>query len=142
MKKKLRALSLSIGFVYLLFGALKLVPNLSPAESIGSETASMLCGGIIAPSACIILLAVLEVLIGSLLMSQRTLKVGVLLAFFHMIMTFTPFLFFPELTFGGYETMAPSLLGQYIIKNIIIICALIVIYPVQNEMNNKHYTYS
>lgn len=142
MKKKLRALSLSIGFVYLLFGGLKLVPNLSPAESIGSETASMLCGGIIAPSICIILLAVLEVLIGLLLMSQRTLKVGVLLAFFHMIMTFTPFIFYPELTFGSADTLAPSLLGQYILKNIIIICALLVIYPTDTSRVNTSYTYS
>lgn len=142
MKKKLRALSISIGVVYLLFGALKFVPNLSPAETIGSETVSALFGGLVAPSVCIIMLAVLEVIIGLSLLSSRTLKAGVLLAFFHMVMTFTPFLIFPDQTFSSYNTIAPSLLGQYIIKNIIIICALVVIYPEPAPMvEHKEYTY-
>ena len=143
MKKKLRALSLSIGVVYLLFGALKFVPNLSPAETIGSETVSVLFGGFITPSVSLLLLALLEVVIGTLLFSTRTLRAGVLLAFFHMVMTFTPFLIFPDQTFSNYSIIAPSLLGQYIIKNIIIICALIVIYPEPKKtIKQNEYTYS
>jgi len=141
MKKKLTALSISIGIIYLLFGGLKFFPNLSPAESIGSNTASMLCGGILAPTICIKLLALLEITIGLLLLSNRTLKIGILLAFGHMVMTFTPFIFFPELTFGGADTFTPSLLGQYILKNIIIICALVVIYPTKQDEKMTTYSY-
>lgn len=142
MEKKLTALSISIGFIYLLFGGLKFFPNLSPAEAIGCDTVMTISGGIIPDFVCIKLLALLEVVIGLMMMSKRTLRYGIWLALFHMVMTFTPFLLFPDLTFGAADSLAPSLLGQYIIKNIVIICALLVIYPTRHRDNRSQYELS
>jgi hypothetical protein len=46
----------------------------------------------------------------------------------HMVCTFTPLLFFPSLSFK-YAPYGFTLVGQYIMKNIIIVCAAMVIWP-------------
>jgi uncharacterized membrane protein YkgB len=128
MNGKHRLLAISIGIVYLLFGGLKFFPSLSPAESIGINTVQALTFGLFSAKSCILLLALFEVSIGLLLLCKVCLKPAIWAAMFHMIMTFTPFVFFPGETFAmEYETL--SLLGQYIIKNIVIISALVTIYP-------------
>lgn len=131
-RRKLTLLTISIGIVYFYFGALKFFPNLSPAEQIGSTTVCKICFNLVSPEICLLMLALLEVAIGICLMARIYLKPTIWIAMFHMVMTFTPFLFFPELIFQE-SFLSPSLLGQYIYKNIIIICALLVIYPVDKN---------
>ena len=128
MNKKHKALTISIGLVYILFGFLKFFPNYSPAEAVGIDTVAVLTFGLFDQQLAIIALALLEVGIGLLLVSGRFLRIGVGLALAHMVCTFAPFFIFPELTFGA-EMPSPSLLGQYILKNIVFICALVAIYP-------------
>jgi hypothetical protein len=43
------------------------------------------------------------------------------LLFIHMIMTFLPLIFLPSTTWSGF--LVPTLEGQYIIKNLVIIAA-------------------
>lgn len=134
---KFRILSISIGLIFFYFGFLKFIPQASPAESLGINTVSMLCFEIFSHKTCIILLALLEVAIGLSLITGRFLKWGVLVAIGHLILTFTPVLLFPELVFTE-SAWTPSLLGQYIYKNIALIAALWVIYP--SERSNKENT--
>ena len=48
-----------------------------------------------------------------------------------MICTFTPFLLLPDQVFnGGFLTL--TLVGQYIVKNIVFVCALLIAYKVVN----------
>lgn len=125
---KLRILSVSIGVIFFYFGFLKLFPNASPAENLGINTVSMLCFEILSRKACILALALLEVSIGLSLITGKFLKWGVITAITHLVMTFTPVFLFPDLVFAD-SPWTPSLLGQYIYKNIALIGALIVLYP-------------
>jgi len=128
---KFRILSISIGLIFFYFGFLKFIPQASPAESLGINTVSMLCFEVFSHKTCIVLLALLEVAIGLILITGKFFKWGVLVAIGHLIFTFTPVFFFQELVFTE-SAWTPSLLGQYIYKNIALIAALWVIYPSDN----------
>ena len=132
MKLKLQLLTISIGIIYILFGFLKFFPNVSPAESIGADTVYAITGGVISYKTGYFLLALLEVVIGLALVSGKLLKWAILAALAHMICTFVPFMMFPDLTLNS-EVLAPTLLGQYILKNVILVFALIVIYPTKMD---------
>lgn len=125
---KLKMLTFSIGIIFFYFGVLKFFPNISPAEQIGSTTVCKICFNLISPEVCLILLAILETLIGIGLMTRKYLRFTIFVAIAHMTMTFTPLLFFPDLIFQD-SMISPTLLGQYIYKNVIIICALLVVLP-------------
>jgi hypothetical protein len=123
-----------MGIVFVLFGALKFFPSFSPAEDLGINTVQMLTLGFFTPKMAIISLALFEVLIGLGLIFQKFYKITIIAALIHMACTFTPFFLYPDLTFAS-EVFTPSLLGQYILKNIVLIMALLVLYP-----NNKSHT--
>jgi uncharacterized membrane protein YkgB len=135
MNIKYRLLAISIGVIYLLFGGLKFFPNLSPAETIGIETVQMLTFFQFSSKMAILSLAVFEISIGLLLLCNRCRKIAIGLAICHLILTFTPFLFFPGEVFS-LEYNSLSLLGQYILKNIVIIFALVILYPTNVESQN------
>jgi len=132
MNSKVKFLSYSIGLIYILFGSLKFFPHISPAETIGIVTVQNLTFDMLSPTFAIYSLAILEVVIGILLFTKNYLKIGVIAALIHLIFTFTPFIFSPNEAFAT-EYFTPSLLGQYILKNIILIGALWVIYPSNEE---------
>lgn len=113
-----RVLRISIGVIYLWFGALKFFYGLSPAEQIASQTIHQLTFGLMPDNVAIFTLAVWECALGVLLIGCRFMKVVLLMMFVHMAFTFTPFVFFPQQTFSH---LGFTLLGQYIMKNIIII---------------------
>ena len=129
-----RFLAISIGLVYFFFGILKFFPELSPAEELAKNTIHQLSFGLIPEQWAIIALAVLESVIGLMLLLNQRLRLAIYLALGHMVCTFTPLFFFPELAFTEAPYF-PSLLGQYIGKNIIIVAALISlrIQPVNRE---------
>jgi uncharacterized membrane protein YphA (DoxX/SURF4 family) len=117
-------LSVCIGIVYVWFGMLKFFPGLSPAETIAMDTISELTLGFIPQKLSLLMLAVWETVLGALLIVGFLNRFALNLAMVHMVLTFTPFFFFPDLTF----TNAPfglTLLGQYIMKNIVFLALLI-----------------
>ena len=116
----------SVGIVYLWFGALKFFSGVSPAETLAQQTIQKLTFNLIDPSVSIILLALWETTIGILLLLTIWRRTTLLLALLHIILTFTPFLFFPELVFTNMP-FGLTLLGQYIIKNVIILGVLLVL---------------
>ncbi len=119
-------LRISIGVVFLWFGALKFIPGASPAEQLATKTISVLTFGVVKPAVSIYLLASLEVIIGIALILRVFLRTTLLLLFFQMLGTVTPLFIFPHETFSSIP-FVPTLEGQYIIKNIILISAGIVI---------------
>ena len=128
MLKKQHLLRYSIAIIFLLFGGLKFFPQLSPAESICAETVQKLTFYLISEGACVYALAIFEVAIGILLLSNRFIKLAIFLAIVHLVFTFSPFILSPSEVFD--QTINSfTLLGQYIVKNIIIISALLMIYP-------------
>jgi hypothetical protein len=71
-----------------------------------------------------VLLAIWETGIGLCLVINRFHKIAIPLAMVHILLTFTPMLFFPESVFDGGPFYL-SLLGQYIVKNFIIVSVLV-----------------
>ena len=67
----------------------------------------------------IIFLGTWEVTIGILMLFKKTEKIGIALLIPHMITTFLPLYYLPEITWQSF--LIPTLEGQYIIKNIIIV---------------------
>lgn len=141
MDKKFKILRYSIGSIFLLFGILKFFPQLSPAENIGIETVRILTFHILPESICILALAIFEITIGLLLISGKYPKFSVTIAIIHLLCTFTPFIFFPESVFN-LDMNSLSLLGQYIIKNVVIISSLLIIYPSEKFNDTQHKVYT
>lgn len=119
-------LRLSLGIVFLWFGALKLIPGVSPAENLATETISLLSGGLVPHAVIPYGLGVWECLIGLGLMSGVWLRVVLLLLALQMAGTFTPLVLFPEACFTR-APLVPTLEGQYIIKNLVLVAAALVI---------------
>jgi uncharacterized membrane protein YkgB len=92
----------ALGVVFLWFGALKLVPGLSPAEELAGGTILTLTGGLVEPWLSVPALGVWECLMGLGLVSGRALRLTLLSFFFHME-------------------------GQYIVKNLLLIRAAMMI---------------
>lgn len=130
-----RLLAISIGIVYVWFGVLKFIPELSPAEALAKHTIKFLTFGLIPENIGIILLAMLEVSIGVCLLFNLKLKTVIIIAIIHLMFAFIPVIFFPEISFTKMP-YALTLVGQYIVKNIIIISALFFIYPIDNYTSN------
>jgi len=101
---------------------LKFFPGYSPAEDIAIMTIRKLTAGFFGAHTSIILLAIWETLIGLLLVLGFRTKEVLISLLLHMLCTFTPLLLFPELSFK-IVPFSFTLLGQYIMKNIIIISA-------------------
>ncbi|CAZ96415.1 DoxX family membrane protein [Zobellia galactanivorans] len=125
--KNISFLQISIAIVYLWFGVLKFFNDVSPAEELAKETITSLSFGLIPPNVSIILLALLEVGIGTFLLFDLFRKQTVIVTLLHMVCTFSTLLLLNEASFT-FSPFAPTLLGQYIIKNLIIVAALISIY--------------
>lgn len=122
----LRLLRISVGIVFVWFGVLKFFPGLSPAQGLAINTIKLLTFNLVSETIIINGLALWEVLIGIGLITGRFMRETLLLLFLQMIGTFTPVLLFPHEVFTRIP-YAPTLEGQYIIKNIIIISAAIVL---------------
>lgn len=120
-------LAISIGIVYFWFGLLKFFPELSPAEELASSTISLLTFNLIPSKVSIMLLALWESLIGLFLILNIFRQSIIVITLVHMVFTFSPLFFFPELGFV-HAPFQFTLLGQYIFKNIIIIGALLTLY--------------
>ena len=122
----LRLLRISVGIVFVWFGVLKFFPGLSPAQDLAINTIKLLTFNLVSETIIINGLAFWEVLIGIGLITGKFMRETLLLLFLQMIGTFSPVLLFPEEVFTRIP-YAPTLEGQYIIKNIVIISAGIVL---------------
>ena len=120
------SLRISLGIVFFWFGALKFFPGLSPAESLATRTIERLSFGLVQPGLSIYILATWECLIGLGLITGIFMRVTLLLLFTQMLGTITPVFLFPQDVFTRIP-YAPSLEGQYIIKNLVLISAGLVI---------------
>ena len=119
-------LRIALGVVFLWFGVLKFFPNLSPAEALVGRTIEALTLGVVKPAVSMPVLAAWESIIGIGLILGRGLRGVLFLLALQMAGTFTPLLLFPGETFTTFP-IAPTLEGQYIIKNIVLIGAAMVV---------------
>ena len=87
----------------------------------------------------IILLAIWETLIGVLLVLNVFRRFAVIVALIHMGFTFTPLVLFPDAVFGD-SVINLTLVGQYIIKNLIIVSALLKLLPLPTRLSHRQWT--
>jgi uncharacterized membrane protein YkgB len=119
-------LRVSLGVVFLWFGALKFFPGMSPAQDLATRTISVLTFDAVGPSASLPLLAALECVIGLGLVTGRAMRITLLLMWLQMAGTITPLVLFPNESFV-VPPIAPTLEGQYIIKNVVLVSAGLVV---------------
>ena len=119
-------LRIGLGVVFLWFGFLKFFPGASPAEALAARTIEVMSFGLVGPAVSLPALAAWESLIGLGLLTGRYLRATLFLLALQMLGTLTPLLFFPEETFSIFP-FAPTLEGQYIIKNVVLIGAAMVV---------------
>ncbi len=120
-----RALRLSLAVIFLWFGLLKPL-GLSPAEPLVRATTAWM--PLLSPGEWVALVGWWEVAIGVTFLFRRTVRVAIALLALQMVGTFMPLFLLPDVTFqAGHVPYAPSLEGQYIVKNLLIISAALVV---------------
>lgn len=122
----LRLLRISLGVVFLWFGALKFFPGLSPAQDLAGATIERLTLGAVGPGVALPVLAAWECAIGIGLMLGIWMRLVLLLLFLQMPGTLLPVLMFPEQVFIRVP-YALTLEGQYIVKNFVLISGALVL---------------
>jgi uncharacterized membrane protein YphA (DoxX/SURF4 family) len=119
-------LRVALGVVFFWFGVLKFFPNLSPAQTLAVKTIDVLTFGLVPGAVSLVLLATLECAIGLGLISGKFMRPTLLLLAFQMVGAASPLLLVPGEVFTAFP-YAPTLEGQYIIKNIVLVSAGLVI---------------
>ncbi len=119
-------LRVSVGICYLWFGILKFFPGASPAQDLAARTIAALTFGLVGPSVSVPALALVETGIGLALIGGWWLRGTLAVMLGQMIGTITPLVLFPHETFLAFP-FAPTLEGQYIIKNVVLIGAAMVV---------------
>jgi len=114
-------LRIGLGIVFLWFGLLKFFKGLSPAEDLVRNTVYF-----VNPDFFLPVLAAWESLIGIGLITGKFLRITILLLFLQMPGTALPLLILPEKVWTVFPYGLP-LEGQYIIKNLVLIGAGLVI---------------
>lgn len=117
----LMILRIGLGVVFLWFGVLKFFPGLSPAEGLVRNTVYFLNPDLFLP-----ILAVWEAAIGLGLIWGKYMRVTLLLLFLQMPGTALPIVILPEVVWTSFP-FGLTLEGQYIIKNLVLIGAGLVL---------------
>ncbi len=140
MKKYgVRALQISLAVIFIWFGALK-VAGLSPAADLVLATVKWM--PFFSPETWLKIIGWWEVIIGVSFLFHKTKRIAIALLAMQMAGTFLPLIILPEITFQpGRYLYAPTIEGQYIIKNLLIISAALVVggtvRPADKSLNTK-----
>ena len=119
-------LRIALGAIFVGFGLLKFFPGLSPIEDLATRTTAALTFGLLPPRAGITLVATLECAIGLSFLTGRFLRVGVWLLGAQMLGAMSPLVLFPGELFRA-DTHTPTLAAQYIIKDVVLVGAGLVL---------------
>ncbi|MEU5399980.1 DoxX family membrane protein [Streptomyces sp. NPDC005963] len=119
-------LRISVGLVFFWFGVMKFVPAASPAEDVATRTMSVLTFDLVPPEFSRPLLALFETAIGVGLISGVLLRLVLTAFFLHMTGVFAALFILPDEMWNG-QMGTPTLEGQYIIKNVVLIAACLAV---------------
>ena len=119
------ALRVSLAVIFVWFGVLKPF-GLSPAEPLLKSTVRWM--PLLSPDAWLAVIGWWEVAIGVTFLFHGTVRLAIALLAMQMVGTFLPLVILPQVAFqAGRVPYAPTLEGQYIIKNLLIISAALVV---------------
>ncbi|AXR76641.1 hypothetical protein [Natrarchaeobaculum sulfurireducens] len=113
-------LRVAVAIVFIWFGALKVLGD-SPAAELVAATVY-----VVPPDLFVPVLGVWEILIGLCLLYRPLIRLGILLLFLQLPGTFLPIVLLPDVVFYVFP-YALTVEGQYIVKNLVIIGAALVI---------------
>lgn len=135
-KHSVNMMRISLAFVYIWFGTLKIF-GISPAGELVEKTVFWFKPEIFIP-----ILGICEVIIGVGLLVKRFIPITIVLLILHMAVTFFPVFVVQTLCFDAFP-YSPTLMGKYIIKNLILISGALVIAgkynkEYYNELNLAH----
>jgi len=119
-------LRVSLGAVFLGFGLLKFFPGVSPAQNLVEHTTDMLTLGLIPGAVALVGVAILECVIGLCLITGRGVRAAVYLLCVQLIGILSPLVLLAARLFDGPHG-APTLEGQYVLKDVILVGAALVI---------------
>ncbi|KRE23688.1 DoxX family protein [Agromyces sp. Soil535] len=118
------ALRVALGAVFVAFGVVKFFPGVSPLESLVEATWGVLTFGIVGGQLALVLTAIIETVAGLALISGVFARFGLVMLAIAFVGILSPIVFFP----GELFTAAgPTLLGQYVLKNVVLIAAALVV---------------
>jgi uncharacterized membrane protein YkgB len=126
VQHSITVLRISLGAIFLGFGILKLVPGLSPAEDLVESTISVMTLGLLPDQVGLVITAAIECFIGASLMAGRWLRLTVYLLAVELLGVLSPLVLLPGRLFDGPHH-APTLEGQYVLKDIVLVAAAMVI---------------
>jgi len=113
-----------IFIIFFWFGFLKVI-GLSPAQQFVQDTVYWM--PFFSAEVWTLIIGYWEILIAICFLFKRTTLLGMILLFIQMSGTFLPLVILPDVTFQNSNPLLPTLEGQYIIKNIIIITAALLV---------------
>ncbi|MGI8848095.1 MAG: DoxX family protein [Candidatus Dormibacteria bacterium] len=120
------ALRIVVGAIFLGFGLLKYFPGVSPAQNLTETTMNILLFGLVPGRVAVVMAATLECFIGISLLSGRGMRVALWLLGVEFIGILSPLILLTGRLFAG-PYHAPTLEGQYVLKDVILVAAGLVI---------------
>jgi uncharacterized membrane protein YkgB len=115
------ALRIALGVVFVWFGALK-VAGTSPVEDLVADTVYWLPSGFVIPA-----IGVFEIVVGLGLLFPVALRLTLLLFWAQMLGTFLVLVVHPDRSFEGGNVLDLTILGEFVIKNLVLIAAGLVV---------------
>ncbi len=115
------ALRISLATVFIWFGALKIV-GVSPVADLVASTVYWVDPDWLVPA-----LGVVEVLVGLGLALNRWIRAVLLILALQMAGTFLVFLVLPDLTFQDGNPLKLTVEGEFILKNLVLLAAAMVV---------------
>ena len=128
-KHSICMMRVALAIVYIWFGALK-VFGMSPAGELVEKTVYWFKPEIFVP-----ILGICEIIIGLGLLIKRFIPITIVLLLVHMAVTFFPVFIVQAVCFDSFPYQ-PTLVGQYIIKNLVLISGALII---AGKYNEKYY---
>jgi len=119
-------LRVSLGVIFVWFGVLKFCPGLCDVEVLAAKTMQVMMFGLVPAKVCIRILAIAECGIGIGLITRRCMRATTVVLMLHLLATLTPMVLFPGETWKHFP-FAPTLVGQYILKNLVLLAAAMVV---------------
>ncbi|NIK59037.1 DoxX family protein [Kribbella shirazensis] len=116
-------LRISLGLIFFGFGVLKFFPGASPAEALVMRTIDTLTLGVVEGRTAVLVTAALECFIGLTLITGRLLRTGLLVLGFSLLGILSPLVLF----FGDLFPGTPTLEAQYVLKDVVLAAAALVI---------------
>lgn len=121
--------------IFFWFGILK-VPGLSPAGPLVTELLDATFLGFMEPHVFLAFFGIFEMFVGVILLVPRLERISFAFLAFHLVTTVMPLFMLPEVTWSA--PFVPTLIGQYIIKNVALFAVSMLLFARLVPMTKTH----